>query len=420
MKGRTMKWEFGKRFVQDTSGAAFVYVAVSMFGMMGFTGLAIDVGHWYATQRTAQSAADSAAVAGAFEAMWGGDAAAIETAAKAQADLNGFAASTVTVNSPPTVGPSVAEPGAVEVIIESPTVGFFSSLFIESAVAISSRSVAAKVNGTAACMVALKNGDTALDLNSNSHVTANGCMLHVNSNSSNAIRTNSSSSVTAETISVVGDTSGSGYSPSPETGTDVLNDPLAYLQPPANAGASCDHNSTDYESDTTIYPGVYCGDHVFKNGATVTFAGGGDAVYVFKGSKFEVDSSATIRTDPGDGVTLYLASGLEFILNSGSHADMEAPITGDYPGLLIYSVSDKEMLLNSDSSSAFEGTVYVPNGKIMVNSGSSIGGNAAFSAFIANEYEINSDSTIVFNNNYAATSVPTMPTLGAQRVALFE
>ncbi len=42
----------------------------------------------------------------------------------------------------------------------------------------------------------------------------------------------------------------------------------------------------------------------------------------------------------------------------------------------------------------------------MINSGSTFGGNAAYSIFIAKEYEINSDSTLVMNTDFGDSDVP--------------
>ncbi len=63
-------------------------------------------------------------------------------------------------------------------------------------------------------------------------------------------------------------------------------------------------------------------------------------------------------------------------------------------------------LINSDSASYLEGIVYLPNGKVMINSGSTLGGNAAYSIFIAKEYEINSNSTLVMNSDFGTSDVP--------------
>jgi Flp pilus assembly protein TadG len=51
----------------DQSGQALVLVAFSMVDLIGFVGLAIDVGNAYVTQRELQKAADAAALAGAQE-----------------------------------------------------------------------------------------------------------------------------------------------------------------------------------------------------------------------------------------------------------------------------------------------------------------------------------------------------------------
>ena len=66
------------------------------------------------------------------------------------------------------------------------------------------------------------------------------------------------------------------------------------------------------------------------------------------------------------------------------------------------------------------GTVYFPNGKVMINSGSTLGPASAFSAFIARTYEINSASGLLLNSDYEATDVPTLAALGAYKVAIIE
>ena len=59
-----MRRENLNKFLRDASGGTLIYVGVVFAALTGFTGLGIDVAHWYATQRSAQSAADAAAIAG--------------------------------------------------------------------------------------------------------------------------------------------------------------------------------------------------------------------------------------------------------------------------------------------------------------------------------------------------------------------
>lgn len=407
-----------KKFIQDTSGGTMVFVGFAMIAVVGFAGMAIDIGYWYSVERQAQVAADSAAVAGGFEAMWGGDLAAVRAAAEDQAARHGFEASAVTVNRPPTSGPNTGEPTAVEVLIRRPTSGLATTLLFRMEIEITGRSVAAQVAGTPVCLVALRSSGQGIMVNSDSSIQANGCMVHANSHSLSGIGSNSGSSIDAEAISVVGDYQGTGYTPAPDTGVPELPDPLSYLAPPANAGAPCDHNSKsiDDEGNETLSPGVYC-DDLKINDSDVTFDPG---VYIIRGGEFLVNSDSSIS---GSGVTFYFTDDAKFTLNSDSRANLSAPVTGDYPGILLFqdpSSSNTDNLFNSDSSSAFEGTLYFPKGKVMVNSGSSLGGGGNFSVFVARTFEINSDSSLILNSNYAASAVPVVPTLGARRIALFE
>ncbi len=50
-----------RRFIKDTSGSVLIYVGLTSFVFLGFADLAVEVGHWYASKRTMQSAADAAA-----------------------------------------------------------------------------------------------------------------------------------------------------------------------------------------------------------------------------------------------------------------------------------------------------------------------------------------------------------------------
>src|SRR5208283_3115149 len=84
-------------------GQVMVLVALSVIVLLGFMGLATDLGVLWAVRRKAQTAADAAAVAGA-NATLGSDSAAYSTAATDVAALNGFTnganGTTITVSQP--------------------------------------------------------------------------------------------------------------------------------------------------------------------------------------------------------------------------------------------------------------------------------------------------------------------------------
>lgn len=56
-----------KRFFRDTSGATLVYATIIMGVAIGLTGLSLDMSAYYLTRQQAQSAADAAALAAAYQ-----------------------------------------------------------------------------------------------------------------------------------------------------------------------------------------------------------------------------------------------------------------------------------------------------------------------------------------------------------------
>ena len=55
------------RLRHDERGVSAVLVALSLTGLIGFSALGVETGLWYAIKRQNQSAADAAALAGAYE-----------------------------------------------------------------------------------------------------------------------------------------------------------------------------------------------------------------------------------------------------------------------------------------------------------------------------------------------------------------
>ena len=110
-------------FSGDESGAMFTFAAVFLIGMLGFGGLAVDVGTWYVTQRAMSLAADAAALAAAHQMSDSnssdGD---VEAAALIGANKNGFSIANgddIDVNILP-------DNGGIQVAISRPARLFFS------------------------------------------------------------------------------------------------------------------------------------------------------------------------------------------------------------------------------------------------------------------------------------------------------
>src|SRR5438876_4619844 len=97
------------------SGFLLLVAAGLMFVLLAFVGMAFDVGYLQWSRRRAQTAADAAALAGAWAVQSGGPG---TTEGKYSSKINGFEDGvngvTVTINNPPLSGSYAGTAGAVE------------------------------------------------------------------------------------------------------------------------------------------------------------------------------------------------------------------------------------------------------------------------------------------------------------------
>ena len=308
---------------------------VSLLALLAMAGLALDTGKVYSDYRRAQTAADAAALAGAFEKFYGRDTTII-SAANTESITNGFthgeAGINVEINHPPLSGFYTGDPFSVEVIIRQPTLTFFSQVLGIDSIPYKVRAVA---NGNTAsginCVYVLdEDHEKAFEVSSNSVLDAR-CGIWINSNDSKAASVvESGACVKAGTITVVGgyktgqtcdfggdayqcdnpgDCPFSGLGLPPEESPLPSPDPFARLPPPTvdrSAGAcppdeSCDASGCSgkekdsggpyepYTIDTngtvTLNPGTYCGGIFVKKGTANLNAG----VYVLRGGGLRVE-----------------------------------------------------------------------------------------------------------------------------------
>ena len=143
-------------YPKSRDGFVIITITLSMFFLLGFAGLAIDVGFFRYVKRLAQTAADAGAV-GAAMAMGKGESGV--TFGRLDAARNGFThgtdAVTVSVNSPPSAGFYAGNSGFVEVIVSQPRPTLFmNALNIDSAT-VSARAVAYVEESASACVYVL-------------------------------------------------------------------------------------------------------------------------------------------------------------------------------------------------------------------------------------------------------------------------
>jgi hypothetical protein len=205
--------------------------ALSALVIIGFVGFATEAGVWYAVRRTAQGAADAAAIAGALAANPTNTSGTNPvTAAEAVAGENGFtdgAATTVgrvsvAAYSPPGgdsnyTGNYGSTIGAVEATVSEAMTPLISRLFGGTGIIVGARSVAVVEQVGQACALTLTG-----DLTVSGTIGAGSCGLASNANDATAIDV--SGALTAFAATAVGAIGG--------TGTITLSNPAAPYHPP--------------------------------------------------------------------------------------------------------------------------------------------------------------------------------------------
>ena len=400
-----------RRLVGDRGGATAVIVALSLTVLMGFAGLAVDVGLWYRDKRVAQGAADSAAYSAAIDAGAGDTAAGAIAAAKAITAqyglVNGVGGVTVVVNNPPASGPNTATAGAVEVIVTVPETLFFSKLFISSA-SVAGRAVAvAGATGGKYCVEALdpSSSTTTVSINNGATVNTTACGMAVNASGAAALSITGGAVLNAANVSIVGNyvTNNGGQlnvSGKTLTSAPAVSDPYAGVAVPA-AGA-CTGPSSYSGAQYNISPGTYCSGFSVGNGATVTMAPG---VYIVKGGSLSLQGGSVT----GTGVTIVLTgSGGNYAtanIANGITVNLTAPTSGPTSGLAIF----QDRLAPTSGSNAIAGgasmnvtgALYFPHQTVSYSNGSS--NSTACSQLIA--YDLSFTGGSKFGNNCAGTGV---------------
>ena len=297
------------RKLGNESGQTLVFVALGMSVLLGFAALATDIGVMLHEKNLAQTAADSAAIAGAKSLHYGD--AAVQAAAKHDAALNGFTDGadnvSVTVSDPPSsaqvANPIFASAGFVKVTITKQAPGFFMKLFNHSSMEIAASAVATNRAKSEYCFyVTNPSANESMQLQGSFKINAPGCGIVVDSNSGDALQfTGSGGTLTAGSVQVVGGDSGQtgDSNPPPVLGVAPTGDPLAWEPPVSYDPGSCTSTSSltgvagPSSYGTVCYSPSKSGGSINLNNVTLN-----PGVYVFTGP---VTLSGNVT---GVGVTL--------------------------------------------------------------------------------------------------------------------
>lgn len=344
-------------------GQALVLVALLLVVLVGMMSLAADAGYYRYQQRIMQSAADSAALAGAAELSYGSADAAAQADAATNGFTNGVDGVTVIVNdnySDQYTGTS----SAVQVVISKGYPKFFGGVLSNSNnVEISTTAVARMSANVNECLYQL---DASQNPNFNG-MTFNGpqCGIIVNGSANfngASIDAKFIGYADGKTPNINGATfTEATPAPSMPAKDPCMNIPgCAYLtnNPPSTSSCSKVHYNG---GSVTLVPGCY--DSPVFNGTTVTFQTGAPPLYVFTGhANF---NGATLI---GNGVTLYFDSSSCGNFN-GVNLSLTPPTSGDTQGVLIYQASGGNCNpnFNGSSGTGISGLVYYPSGHVNFN-----------------------------------------------------
>lgn len=344
-------------------GQVIPLVAVALAVLLGAASLAVDVGYWRYQQRLEQSAADSAAIAGASELAYPA-ADDVTAAAVKDATSNGYTDDggdnvTVTVNNPPASGAYQGNAHAVEVIIKRKQPLWFAAIFSNNAQWVAVRAVALLKTSGSYCVYALA-GDINLFGGGQGGIEAPTCGLITNQD----LVVTGQATVDASLVGYVGLPPGGGtyVLAQPEKSLPVT-DPCptvpgcAYLTDLTLNHPSLLHTGCmPFPGPDPLPPGEYC----------VPLTG---SLHLAPGL-FVLDQGMASNSYSGTGVTLYNADSGGLTFSGNVNVVISAPTSGPTAGIAYYQPPSNTGGITKNGSAGsvdFQGAVYAPSSDMVFN-----------------------------------------------------
>ncbi len=382
------------RLWKGRAGGVFVYFAIAAPVLIGLAGASIDIGLWYANKRLAQSAADSAALAGALELRRTDETDAnaihadVETAVNLDATINGYSAG----NGDSIVVDTSNSP-RVAVTITRPTPGLLSQVVFTEQTNVAARAVAqADVNDS--CIWSLNpSASGAVTVQGNAQVDL-GCGVIANSGSGAGINENGTGCLNATEVKVVGGTGGDCINPTAGTGIDPIDDPLAALQAPSYVNPPCINQppvTGGGPNPQFLNPGVYCNQLMINTTRKVILNPG---LYVLDGASLSISGNSDVE---GTDVSFYLTENGnvndDITISGGAKVILSAPSDGPLPGILFYqdrnTTANITHNLTGGADMQLNGIIYFPNTDLNFTGGATLTQSA--SIIIADEVTFTGD-----------------------------
>lgn len=412
-------------------GQAIVLMAVALIGMLGFAAVALDGGNIYSEQRRAQSAADNAVIAAAYQYMQGiTSSTTISNSALSNALSNDYdnnsTSNWVRFYRPPISGAYTGNNSYMQVVITERVPTALAHLVYQgpfqltvSAIAYAKRG-GPPVEGNAIVSLAPHGCQTFFDNGTNASIVTTGGGLFANSDGedpngctgSNRVMDAGTGSITSAdgyAINVVAsgsDAYSNNISPTPTKGVEAISsDPLSDLNPP-----NCNNSpgsGTDAPGSGTINPGTY---RSINATGTLRLNPG---LYCIMDSGNNVVNLGPSGVLTGTGVTLYIPYG-EVNLQGGivklkapsatnnpecaTLTQWDAPDTSvcHYVGIVFFMgrTNTAGLTLNGQAGWLVEGTVYGAQSTVTLEGN---GGWTLTGQILADQFKVTGNGAVLVN-----------------------
>lgn len=392
------------RFLGQHEGATAVIFAMAAPVFLGISALAIDFSAYSKYQGRLQMAADTAVLSAAKELTLAN---ADKTAIRAIA-INYVRSNAGIIAKGAKVELKInAKDGSVAVRITKPWSPFFAQYFSKAITPVVVTATARVRSTGKICVIGLsKTGRAVVHMDDRAHLLAEKCGVYSNSENPKGLKIDDAGQLTAEFVCSAGGVKShvsAEVFPVPVVDCPAVKDPLAERVAPTVG--RCNHKNMEIRNtDTTLYPGVYCNGLNIQGNSKVALQPG---IYIIKKGEFIVSDTATLD---GTNVAFYLTKDATFKFNKQSTINLSAPKDGSLAGILFFE-SRKNSLdlthkITSDNARMLLGTIYLSRGSLVVDAGAPVADKSAYTAIIVNSLKLKEGPVLHLNANYTATNIP--------------
>jgi Flp pilus assembly protein TadG len=387
-------------FLRDVRGGVTTIFALALPALALIVAGAIEIAELNGDRQATQDVADAAALMGARQLATGasGVEQRVDDYANGQlAEIGNRTAVTVS---------TAVTTNAVTVTITTSRGSFFGNLLPPGGFHTQVQATAVTLGSAPLCVLAIAPGSSdGVSLGGSSQIQAAGCAV----DSNQFVSVASGNLQAAETFAAT--TASGAISPSPLTGAPVIADPFAGLNiaaPSSCAGVAS--QGGNIPSDTTLQPGVHCGDFTMVGHATLTLAPG---EHYFEGNLSAKGGSLITGTD----VVLVFGPTSVLDLKGAANISLTGRKSGALAGFVIAvdRAATGTFTLQTDPFTNITGAIYVPTAVLNLDGTHQAAQASQWTVVTARSLTLTGSPDLVINSSYAGSSVPVPSGVGPRQ-----